>query len=160
MRPTWINSSKWEGNIYSDKIGEMRRPVPRKRNVRPPRRGRSELVRAARRSEGRSLPRWVPVACSLTLVVLITVTVNVRAYIELQQEQIQNIDLDQQVQQLTNENLGIQEEIYYLKNDSATIEREAKIYGFVRPRQEEKVSRAGEVEPAERSTNRQTPTRK
>lgn len=62
---------------------------------------------------------------------------------------------------MTDENLGLQEEIYYLKNDPDTIEREAKRYGLVRPQKKlQQVSRAGELDKAEESTNRQTPTNK
>ena len=103
------------------------------------------------------VPKWVPVAASITLVVAITATVNFRAYSSLSKEENENLELNRKVQQYTEENLGIQEEIYYLKNDPETIEREAKKYGFVRP--EKKVSRAGELDKAEESTSRQTPTR-
>jgi cell division protein FtsB len=103
------------------------------------------------------LPRWLPIAASITLVVMITATVNFRAYSSLSKEEQEHQDLNQQVQEMTEDNLGIQEEIYYLKNDPATIEREAKKYGFVRP--DKKFSRVGEVDKAEASTSRQTPTR-
>lgn len=103
-----------------------------------------------------ALPRWVPVAASLSLVVAIVATINFRAYTELREEEKQNIELNQQVQQMTTENLGLQEEIHYMKTDSRTIEREAKKYGLV-PRKSNS-SRAGEIESAEGSTNRQKPT--
>jgi len=107
------------------------------------------------------LPRWVPIAASLTLVLTITATVNVRSYIDLANEQKQNEELNQRVQQMNDENLGLQEEIYYLKNDTDTIEREAKKYGLVRPQNKLKqISRAGEMGDAEEPTNRQTPTNK
>ena len=103
------------------------------------------------------IPRWLPIAASVTLVVMITATVNFRAYSSLSKEEQQHEELNQKVQQMTEENLGIQEEIYYLKNDPETIEREAKKYGLVRP--DKKISRVGEVDKAEASTSRQTPTR-
>ena len=103
------------------------------------------------------VPRWMPVAASITLVVTITATVNFRAYSSLSNEEKEHLELNQKVQQFTEDNLGIQEEIYYLKNDPETIEREAKKYGFVRP--DKKFSRVGEVDQAESSTSRQTPTR-
>lgn len=107
------------------------------------------------------MPRWVPVAASLTLVLTITATINLRAFRELQTEQQQHEELNQRVQQMTDENLGLQEEIYYLKNDPDTIEREAKRYGLVRPQKKlQRVSRAGELDKAEESTSRQTPTNK
>jgi len=89
---------------------------------------------------------------------MITLTINYRAYTVLQHEEKQNSELNQQVQQMTSENLNLQEEIYYLKNDSATIGREAKKYGLVRP--QGKNSQAGEIDKAEESINRQTPTNK
>ena len=103
------------------------------------------------------VPRWMPVAASITLVVTITATVNFRAYSSLSNEEKEHLELNQKVQQFTEDNLGIQEEIYYLKNDPETIEREAKRYGLVRP--DKKISRVGEVDKAEASTSRQTPTR-
>lgn len=105
----------------------------------------------------RVIPRWVPVAASVTLVLMITVTVNLRSYFDLRTEEQHNQELNQRVQEITEENLGLQEEIYYLKNDPSTIEREAKKYGLVRPQANN--SRAGEIEKAEESINRQTPTR-
>ena len=103
------------------------------------------------------VPRWMPIAASITLVVMITATVNFRAYSSLSSEEQEHQQLNQKVQQFTEENLGIQEEIYYLRNDPETIEREAKKYGFVRP--DKKFSRVGEVDKAESSISRQTPTR-
>ena len=133
------------------------RETTRTRNARTRRIRRNDFARVSK-PKRRILPRWVPVAASLTLVLTITATVNFRAYRELQQEQQHNTELNQKVQQMTDENLGIQEEIYYLKNDTETIEREAKRYGLVRPQKQ--VSRAGNVDKAEESTNRQTPTKK
>lgn len=121
---------------------------------------RNDLARVSR-PKRRLMPRWVPVAASLTLVLTITATINLRAFRELQTEQQQHQELNQRVQQMTDENLGLQEEIYYLKNDPDTIEREAKRYGLVRPQKKlQQVSRAGELDKAEESTNRQTPTNK
>ncbi len=121
---------------------------------------RNDLARVSR-PKRRLMPRWVPVAASLTLVLTITATINLRAFRELQTEQQQHQELNQRVQQMTDENLGLQEEIYYLKNDPDTIEREAKRYGLVRPQKKlQRVSRAGELDKAEESTSRQTPTNK
>lgn len=106
----------------------------------------------------RVIPRWVPIAASVTLVLMITVTVNLRSYFDLRTEEQNNKELNQRVQEITEENLGLQEEIYYLKNDPSTIEREAKKYGLVRPQTNS--SRAGEIENAEESINRRTPTTK
>lgn len=134
----------------------MRTTDATKRRMAQPRRTRQPIARV-RRPKTRIIPRWVPVAASVTLVLMITATINFRAYSVLSKEQKENIELEQKAQQLQSENLGIQEEIYYLKNDNATIEREAKKYGLVRP--DAKVSRAGNADKAEESANRPSPTK-
>jgi len=53
--------------------------------------GREDVARVSR-PKRRVLPRWVPVAASLTLVLTITATVNVRSYIDLANEQKDNND--------------------------------------------------------------------
>lgn len=121
-------------------------------------RRRRPIAPAASAVRRRVIPRWVPVAASVTLVLMITVTVNLRSYFDLRTEEQNNKELNQRVQEITEENLGLQEEIYYLKNDPSTIEREAKKYGLVRPQTNS--SRAGEIENAEESINRRTPTTK
>lgn len=122
------------------------------------RRRRSIAAPSAAAVRRRVIPRWVPIAASVTLVLMITVTVNLRSYFDLRTEEQNNKELNQRVQEITEENLGLQEEIYYLKNDPSTIEREAKKYGLVRPQTNS--SRAGEIEKAEESINRRTPTTK
>jgi len=130
------------------------------RDARIRRNRREEITRVSKPATPglKILPRWVPVAAALTLVITITATVNVRSFMDLRNEETQNQELNDRVQQMNEENLGLQEEIFYLKNDNDTIEREAKKYGLVRPPKQ--VSRAGEIDKAEESINRQTPTRK
>jgi len=106
----------------------------------------------------RVLPGWLPVAASVTLVLMLVLTVNYRAFSELKKESKVFEELNDKVQQATTENLSMQEEIYYLKSDPKTIEREARKYGLARP--EEQVSRADEADKAEKSVSRQLPTRK
>lgn len=139
-------------NTYSRKDAAVKRA-----RVRPKRTASERPPLKLPKALSFRFPRWIPVAASITLVLTITATVNFRAYSSLSREEQQNQELNRKVQQTTEENLGIQEEIYYLKNDPATIEREAKKYGFVRP--EKQVSRAGELDKAEESNSRQTPTR-
>lgn len=113
---------------------------------------------------------------------MLVLTMNFRAYSELQIESKLHEELNEKVQLATSENLLLQEEIYYLKNDPDTIEREVRKFGFVPPKEniisnndpkaraakqlepalknKEKVSRAGEPDKAEKSANRQSPTRK
>ena len=131
-----------------------------RRNMRNRRPRRDDLARVSK-PKRQLMPRWVPVAASLTLVLSITATVNVRSYLDLANEEKAHEELNRQVQQMNEENLGLQEEIYYLKNDTDTIEREAKKYGLVRPQNKLKLSsRAGEMGNAEEPTSRQTPTKK
>jgi hypothetical protein len=104
------------------------------------------------------LPGWVPTAAALTLVFMLVLTVNYRAYSELSKESKVFQELNDKVEQATTENLSMQEEIYYLKTDPKTIEREAHKYGLARPK--EQVSQAGDTDKAEKSASRQTPTRK
>ncbi|PYS87812.1 MAG: hypothetical protein DMF62_11255 [Acidobacteria bacterium] len=106
----------------------------------------------------RVLPAWLPVAASVTLVLMLVLTVNYRAFSELKKESKVFEELNDKVQQATTENLSMQEEIYYLKSDPKTIEREARKYGLARPK--EQVSRADEADKAENSASRQLPTRK
>jgi len=98
------------------------------------------------------------VAASVTLVLMLVLTVNYRAFSELKKESKVFEELNDKVQQATTENLSMQEEIYYLKSDPKTIEREARKYGLARPK--EQVSRADEADKAEKSVSRQLPTRK
>jgi cell division protein FtsB len=128
-----------------------------KRRMAQPRSPRRQPMARVSRPRTRLIPRWIPVVASLTLVLMITATINFRAYSVLSKEQNENIELEQKAQQLQTENLGIQEEIYYLKNDNETIEREAKKYGLVRP--DTKVSRAGKADKAEKSADRPPPTK-
>ena len=106
----------------------------------------------------RVLPGWLPVAASVTLVLMLVLTVNYRAFSELKKESKVFEELNDKVQQATTENLSMQEEIYYLKSDPKTIEREARKYGLARPK--EQVSQAGNTDKAEQSAGRQIPTRK
>ena len=106
----------------------------------------------------RVLPGWLPVAASVTLVLMLVLTVNYRAFSELKKESKVFEELNNKVQQATTDNLSMQEEIYYLKSDPKTIEREARKYGLARPK--EQVSRADEADKAEKSVSRQLPTRK
>lgn len=142
-------------NISSRRNEAVKRSRVRRRAVKPER--QPLKLPDALSFQVPQIPRWLPVAASITLVVMITATVNFRAYSSLSSEELEHEELNQKVQQMTEDNLGIQEEIYYLKNDPETIEREAKKYGLVRP--DKKVSRVGEVDKAEASTSRQTPTR-
>ena len=106
----------------------------------------------------RALPSWIPIAAAVSLVLLLVLTVNYRAYSELRREAQIFDELNDKIQHATTENLSMQEEIYYLKSDPKTIEREASKYGLARPK--EQVSRAGDTDKAEQSAKPASPTRK
>jgi cell division protein FtsB len=78
--------------------------------------------------------KWVPFAAAGFLTILICLTVNFRAFTEYRRESTENETLNNQVQTLTTENLALQEEIHSLKSDPQTLEREAKKFGFERPK--------------------------
>lgn len=64
---------------------------------------------------------------------MLCLTINFRAYSEMNHEMGQNETLTQQVETLTNENLLLQEDIHDLKSDVRAIEREARKMGMSRP---------------------------
>ncbi len=105
-----------------------------------------------------NLPSWVPIAAAVTVVLMLVLTVNYRAYSEFRRETQTFEELNNKIQLATTENLSMQEEIYYLRSDPKTIEREARKYGLAR--REEKSSRAGDTDKAEQSAKPATPTRK
>jgi cell division protein FtsB len=69
---------------------------------------------------------------------MLCLTINYRAFTELNKETAEHGELQQRVEALTSENLNLQEEIHYLKTDPKTIEREAKKFGLMR--RKEKIS--------------------
>jgi cell division protein FtsB len=75
-----------------------------------------------------------------TFALALCLTINFRAFTELQREVEQNDNLNEQIDRMTSENLNLQEEIYYLQNDSTAIEREARKFGFRPAEKEKKVS--------------------
>ena len=77
----------------------------------------------------------MPVAAAGLLTILICLTVNFRAFTEYRRESAENEQLNNQVQTLTTENIALQEEIHSLKSDPQTLEREAKKFGYERPKE-------------------------
>ena len=78
-------------------------------------------------------PQWFVFTVVVSITFMLCLTVNLRAYTELNEEVQVNQKLSVEVDQLTNENLVLQEEIHNLKTDSAIIEREARKLGMSRP---------------------------
>ena len=132
----------------------MSKVTVKRRRVRPV----NKPLRWRKEPRTRTLPSWIPIAAAVTLVLMLVLTVNYRAFSELRRETQTFEELNSKVQQATTENLSMQEEIYYLKSDPQTIEREARKYGLARPK--EQVSRAGDTDKAEQSAQPANPTRK
>ena len=82
------------------------------------------------------MPKWVPFSVAASITLMVCLTVNFRAYSELNQEIDQHRTLSTQIESITSENLSLQEEIHYLKSDSSTIDREAKKFGIARSKEE------------------------
>ena len=78
--------------------------------------------------------QWWGIGVAATLTLLLCLTINYRAFSELGKESSENETLEKRIQNVTTENLGLQEKIHYLKNDPETVEREAKKFGFRRPK--------------------------
>lgn len=116
-------------------------------------RHRSRAVKPLRwRKEPRAkklMPSWLPYVTAISLILMLCLTINHRAYSELAKETREFEELNKKIQNATSENLSMQEEIHYLKTDPITIEREARKYGL--SRKKEKVSQAGETDKAEKS---------
>ena len=97
--------------------------------VTMPRENRAKTVK----SIDRTTPQWLIFTVVAALTCMLCLTINFRAYTEVQQEMSQNETLSVQAEILTTENLALQEEIHSLKSDSRSIEREARKIGMSRP---------------------------
>lgn len=65
-----------------------------------------------------------------SIFVMLTVSINFRAFHEMRNEATQNTRLSSQIQNLMDENLALQEEIHTIKSDPRVIGREAKKLGI------------------------------
>jgi len=104
------------GNIYWNKPGAKSDPRSRK----------------AVKKDGQ--PRWAAPVAAGVLSLMICLTINYRAYSDLQKETAQKQALIEQIDSVKNENLDLQEDIYKLKRDPKTIKLEAKKLGLRGPR--------------------------
>jgi hypothetical protein len=104
-----------------------------RRQLRPKR-----VQRRAIKDRADAMPKWLPAAIGVSLTLMICLTVNFRAFSELNHEQNQHSTLNSEIVFMTKENLLLQEEIHYLKTDPKVIEREARKLGLLRTK--EKVS--------------------
>ena len=101
--------------------------LPRTNVSRPKTRTRMKSKRAV------ATPRWLVFTIIVSMTFMLCLTINLRAYSELNGEIEQHQKLSAEVDQLTNENLALQDEIHTIKTDSAAIEREARKLGMSRP---------------------------
>ena len=115
-------------NTYSD---NRRSPISRSPGRRKPNRAKKTTNKVPTWLQ----KKWVPFAAAGTLTILICLTVNFRAFTQYSRESAENETLNNQVQTLTTDNLALQEEIHSLKSDPQTLEREAKKFGFERPKE-------------------------
>jgi cell division protein FtsB len=77
-------------------------------------------------------PQWLVFTVIVSMTIMLCLTINLRAFSEVNVEAGQNQKLSVEVDQLTNENLSLQEEIHILKTNSSAIEREARKFGMSR----------------------------
>ena len=95
---------------------------------------RAELIQRSR-PKPLARSRWAMLGVVFALFGMISLTLNYRAFSELTREVEQRSLLESRIEAVTADNLDLQEEIHYLKNDVSTIEREAKKFGFARPKE-------------------------
>ena len=106
-------------NIYWDNSQQRPTTVRRTAKCRGP-------VTSTRRRTG---PWWLSSLIVTSIFVMLCVSINFRAFSEMQEEAGQNTRLATQIQSLTDENLALQEEIHALKTNPEMIQREAKRIG-------------------------------
>jgi cell division protein FtsB len=103
-------------------------------NISLPRANPRTKARTQMKSKRESAtPQWFVFTIVVSITFMLCLTVNMRAFTELNEEVQTNQQLTVEVDQLTNENLVLQEEIHNLKTDSNLIEREARKLGMSRP---------------------------
>ncbi len=76
-------------------------------------------------------PQWFIFAVIASITFMLCLTINFRAFTEVNQEMSQNATLMTQVDNLSAGNLSLQEELHSLKNDSGAIKREARKIGVM-----------------------------
>lgn len=64
---------------------------------------------------------------------VLCIAVNLRAFMEMNRQSLENRKLNSEIEQLSSVNVTLQEEIKNLKGDPKTIEREARKIGMSRP---------------------------
>lgn len=82
--------------------------------------------------DGSVTPQWFIFAVVAAITFMLCLTINLRAFSEMHEEQNLHENLNAQIQAVTSENILLQEEIYDLKNDRNAVEREARKIGMSR----------------------------
>lgn len=80
----------------------------------------------------KAAPQWLVFTIAVSMTFMLCLTINLRAFTELNAEIGQNQQLSIEVERLTDENLILQEQIHNLKTDPTMIEREARKFGIGR----------------------------
>ena len=111
-----VATTYWDNNISLPRVNSRSK-------ARPQMKSRRESA----------TPQWFVFTVVVSITFMLCLTVNLRAFTELNEEIQVNQQLTVEVDQLTNENLVLQEEIHNLKTDSVLIEREARKFGMSRP---------------------------
>jgi cell division protein FtsB len=78
------------------------------------------------------VPKWFVMVIPVLLSALLVLTLNVRAWTNVQTEYQTNQKLGAEIEQLTNENQTLQDEVNRLQYDPKMIEREARKLGMGR----------------------------
>ena len=111
-------------NIYWD---DSSTDWPTARRTSATRRRRTKTAAAAK---DRNAPWWISFLIVTSIFVMLSVSINYRAFTEAREETDKNAQLAAEVQNLTDENLALQEEIHTLRTDPRVIQREAKRIGM------------------------------
>lgn len=109
-------------NIYWDSSHSQRAVAKRPAQARK----RQPAAKATRFT----LPWWASALVVSSIFIMLCVSINLRAFSNVQEETDQNAKLAGQIQNLMDENLALQEEIHSLKTDPEVIRREAKRIGL------------------------------
>lgn len=82
---------------------------------------------------GNLATRWMALGVIAGTMALLCLTVNIRAFVEMNRHAIENRKLNTEIEQLGSLNVVLEEEIENLKGDPKTIEKEARKIGMSRP---------------------------
>lgn len=82
------------------------------------------------KTKRRTAPWWLSFLIVTSIFTMLLVSINFRAFTEMQEEAARHSQLGVQIQSLMDENLALQEEIHALRTDPNVIKREAKRIGI------------------------------